>query len=67
MTLVVQWLRPHTPNAGGMGSIPGGRTKVPYATRHSQHTHTFGAFLYVLFIYQVYSLQNWVRIVLTVL
>ena len=25
--LVVQWLRFHTPNAGGPGSIPGGGTK----------------------------------------
>ncbi|TEA32400.1 hypothetical protein DBR06_SOUSAS4710025, partial [Sousa chinensis] len=26
-SLVVQWLRLHTPNAGGPGSIPGRRTR----------------------------------------
>ena len=31
-----------------MGLIPGGGTKVPHAMRHSQHTHTFGAFVYAL-------------------
>ena len=28
-SLVVQWLRLHTPIAGGPGSIPGWRTKIP--------------------------------------
>ena len=27
--LVVQWLRLHAPNAGGLGSIPGQKTKTP--------------------------------------
>ena len=31
MSLVVQWLRLHTPNAGGMGSITGWGTKVLHA------------------------------------
>ena len=26
----VQWLKRHTPNAGGMGSIPGQETKIPH-------------------------------------
>ena len=35
-SLVVQWLRLCAPNAGGMGSIPGGGTDIPYAARHGQ-------------------------------
>ena len=31
-SLAVQWLRLCTPNAGGMGSIPGQGTKIPHAT-----------------------------------
>ena len=31
-SLVVWWLRLHTSNAGGMSSIPGQGTKIPYAT-----------------------------------
>ena len=31
-SLVVQWLRLHTPNAGATGSIPGWGTKIPQAT-----------------------------------
>ena len=27
----VQWLRLHTPNAGGTGLIPGGGTEIPHA------------------------------------
>ena len=27
--LAVQWLRLHTPNAGGLGSIPGQETRIP--------------------------------------
>ena len=27
---MVQWLRLHAPNAGGMGLIPGWGTKIPY-------------------------------------
>ena len=30
-SLVVQWLRLHTPKAGGTGLIPGRRTKIPHA------------------------------------
>ena len=30
-SLVVQWLRLHASNAGGMGSIPGWGTKIPHA------------------------------------
>ena len=36
LSLVVQWLRLHTSNAGGAGSIPGQRTKIPYTTQCSQ-------------------------------
>ena len=35
-SLVVQWLRLLTSNAGGVASIPGWRTKIPYAMLHSQ-------------------------------
>ena len=35
-SLVVQWLRFHTSNAGGMGLIPGWGMKIPLASRHSQ-------------------------------
>ena len=31
-SLAVQWLRLHASSAGGMGSIPGWRTKIPHAT-----------------------------------
>ena len=33
---VVKWLRLHAANAGGMGSIPGQRTKIPHAMQCSQ-------------------------------
>ena len=29
-SLVVQWLRLHAPNAGGLGLIPGRGTKIPH-------------------------------------
>ena len=35
-SLVVQWLGLHASNAGGVGSVPGRRTKIPHATWHSQ-------------------------------
>ena len=35
-SLAVQWLRLRDPNVGGIGSIPGQKTKIPHATRHSQ-------------------------------
>ena len=31
-SLVVQWPRLHTSNAGGLGSIPGWGTRFPHAT-----------------------------------
>ena len=31
--LAVQWLRLHTSNAGGAGSIPGQGAKIPHASR----------------------------------
>ena len=34
--LAVQWLRLLISNAGDARSIPGGGTKIPHATRHSQ-------------------------------
>ena len=44
-SLVVQWLRLHDPNAGGLGSIPGQGTrshmlqlKVPHAATKTQHS-----------------------------
>lgn len=34
-SLIVQWLRPLAPNAGGMGSIPGqGARSIPQAAQH---------------------------------
>ena len=36
-SLAVQWLRLHTPNVGGTGSIPGQGTKVPHATQRGQN------------------------------
>ena len=33
---MVQWLRLHTSNAGGMGSIPGWGTKIPCATQQKK-------------------------------
>ena len=35
-SLVVQWLRLHTPSAGGVGSIPGWGTKMPRAAQRGQ-------------------------------
>ena len=35
-SLVVQWLRLHASNAGGMGSIPGQGTKIPQAMQCGQ-------------------------------
>ena len=35
-SLVAQWLRLCISNAGGMGSIPGRGTKIPYTLCHSQ-------------------------------
>ena len=44
-SLVVQWLKLHTPNAGGPGLIPGQETtshtlqlKMPHATTKTQHS-----------------------------
>ena len=34
--LAVQWLRLHVSTEGGMGSIPGWGTKIPYAVWHGQ-------------------------------
>ena len=35
-SLVVQWLRLHASNAGGVGLIPGRGTKIPHATQCSE-------------------------------
>ena len=35
-SLVVQWLRPCTADAGDTGSIPGRGTKIPHAARYGQ-------------------------------
>ena len=37
ISLVVQWLRLCASNAGDVGSIPAGGTKIPYATGHDQN------------------------------
>ena len=41
---VVQWLRPHTLNAEGMGLIPGWGTKIPHATQRGQEKKSREAF-----------------------
>ena len=35
-SLAIQWLRLHTSNVGGTGSIPGRGTKIPHATQRGQ-------------------------------
>ena len=37
-SLMVQWLRLHAPNAGGLGSIPGQRTESSQATGKTWHS-----------------------------
>ena len=34
--LVAQWLRLHSANEGGMGSIPSQGSKIPHTMQHSQ-------------------------------
>ena len=36
ISMTVQWLRLHASNAGGAGSIPGQRTRIPHAAGHGQ-------------------------------
>ena len=38
-SLTVQWLGLHVSNAGGVGSVPGWRTKSPHAAGHSQNIY----------------------------
>ena len=38
VSLVVQKLRLHTANAGGVGVIPGQGTKISHAAQHGQKT-----------------------------
>ena len=38
-SLAVLWLRLHTSNVGGMGSIPSQGTKVPHATQCNQNNN----------------------------
>ena len=40
-SLVAQWLRLHIFTAGSTGSIPGGKTKIPHATRNGQKKFPF--------------------------
>ena len=35
-SLVIHWLRLHTPNTKGEGLISGWRTEIPHATQHSK-------------------------------
>ena len=37
---MVQWLRVHASNAGGLGSIPDQGTQIPHATAKSVHDAT---------------------------
>ena len=43
-SLVVQWLRLHVSNAGGMGLIPGWRTKMLHAVWHGKIKQNFTQF-----------------------
>ena len=45
-SLAIQWLRPHTFNAGGMGSIPGQGTKVLHAAWHGQNNNNNNNYYY---------------------
>ena len=36
-SLVVQWLRLHAPNGGGLGSIPGRGTRIPHTATKPAH------------------------------
>ena len=40
-SLVVQWLRFHTPNTGGLGLIPGQGTKILHVTQCNQKKKVF--------------------------
>ena len=52
-SLVAQWLRLHTSSAGGMGSISGQRTKIPYAGQINKNLKTF--YLKILTVLLVYN------------
>ena len=41
-SLVVQWLRLHTPNTGGAGSISNQKTEIPLAAISDRHTKIAG-------------------------
>ena len=41
-SLAILWLRLHAPNAGGMGSIPGRRNKIPQATHNKKKKNKKG-------------------------
>ena len=47
-SLAVQWLKLCTSSVGGIGSIPGQRTKIPHATWCSQKKKSITIFLNVL-------------------
>ena len=40
-SLGVQWLKHHTPNAGGMDSIPDQRTKIPHGAAKNNNNNSF--------------------------
>ena len=50
-SLAVQWLRLHTSTAGGAGSIPGGGTKIPRATRHGQKKKRKEGIIIIIYYY----------------
>ena len=41
MSLVVQWLTLHSPNAEGMGLIPGWGTNILHTAKIHQQRHTY--------------------------
>ena len=63
-SLMVQWLRLHAPNAGGLGSIPGQETrslmpqlrprmlqlKILHATTKTQHSHNNNKIIIIIII-----------------
>ena len=57
-SLVVHWVRLHTPNAGGLGSIPDGRTKIPQAAQRAAKKKDIWGFL----VLNASILKNWTSV-----
>ena len=57
-SLLVQWLRPLTSNAEGMGLIPDWRTKIPQAMQHSKKKKKKNAYTFQLSKYTSKNLHH---------